>query len=322
MSSLGSQLFAAEFYVYYNNGIPIYRSTYEIKPFFEFTSIAKFSWEMPKAQLIKIRSGKVPVVLVHGIDPMEIYGVWTDYKKKFIEAWKRLLPNNFALYIFIYPSLDVPIEDSAEIFFEEVSKLEGKVNIYAHSMGGILLRYALQREELVKKISKIIFAGTPHIGSPLANFVVADKDILKLRSDWEFIKTVLLIANVSGGFTQAPNYKYISIGFENPQIPENVHFVNFAARIKNDAATTVSNLLNTEFFTSFGLESLNRVTKILYPPNSEFVENDGMVPLSSAIYFGNAKIFDGYDHSDLAYYDIIVNEAIKEFSLTEVTEQQ
>lgn len=308
----------AEYFVYYNSLVPVYRSLYEIEPFFDYTRVVKFEYDKPDAKLIKIRDGLQPVILVHGIDPWEVEGVWTIYKKQFVENWKRLLPAECGLYIFVYPSLDVPIEQSAEILAQEILKLNedgktSKVNIYAHSMGGLVVRYALLNEEIRSRINKIVFAGTPHIGSPFANFIVMDKKVLKFHPKWDLLKSTLIAANTVGSFIQAPNYSYLIFGKKHPSIPAGIKFVNFAGVVSDSPVKVFRNSVETNFLTSYGLNFLTTISKILYGLDSDFSINDGMVPLSSAVYFGNAQIFEGYDHADFILSDIIINEAIKYF---------
>lgn len=302
-----------EYYTYYNGLTPVYRSLYEIKPFFEYTSVVKSPWKRPEPELIKLREGEEPVVLVHGIDPNEIYGVWTVYKKMFADSWKKLLPQEYGLYIFLYPSLDIPLEKIANVLVQQISNLGCKVNIYAHSMGGIVVRYALQDEKFRSFVNKIVFAGTPHIGSPLANFVVMNKSILKLHPKYDIIRPVLLYANISGIFIEAPNYKYIIPGFPNPDVPDGVEFLNFAGFVINDISKMISNLAETEFFSTAALYFINAIVKTLYPEDSNYIQNDGMVPLESAIYYGREKIFPMYDHADLAFSEKILKEAINYF---------
>lgn len=305
------QVLGAEYFVYYDSLIPIYRSLYEIEPFFEYTHVVKIQYERPRTEIVKIREGHQPTILIHGIDPWEIKGVWTIYKKAFIESWKRLLPAEYGLYIFIYPSLDVPLEQIAEKLVEEILKFDEKVNIYAHSMGGLIVRYMLCNKEVRSQIGKIIFAATPHIGSPFADFIITDKKLAKLHPKWNLIKSMLISANLTGSFIEAPNYSYLIFGKTHPEIPSGIEFINFAGSVPNSLIESFRNSVETNFLTTQGLNLLAIISKLLYDPDSDFVQNDGMVPLKSATYFGNAVVFDGYDHADFILSDIIINEAIK-----------
>jgi len=308
--------------VYYNSVFPIYKSLYEIKPFFEFSKVVQYEWKRPEARLIELRKStndEPPVILVHGIDPREINGEWTEYKTYFVNTWKRYLPDGYGLYIYIYPSLDIPLEESAQKLVKEVLKLSQrqstqnrKFNFYAHSMGGLLVRYALQDEKFVKCVNKIIFAATPHIGSPLANFVVMDKRFLILRKDWNLIKSILIGANISGVFIQAPNYRYLIYGSKHPEIPHGVDYINFAGFIERKVDVAISNIAQTEPFSTAGMLILNTVTAMLFN-EGDFTANDGMVPLVSAIETGKSVIFNGFDHADFILSDIIVNRAVEFF---------
>ncbi|SDG89761.1 Triacylglycerol esterase/lipase EstA, alpha/beta hydrolase fold [Fervidobacterium changbaicum] len=309
------------YYVYYNSLIPVYKTLYKIEPFFEYSKIVEYKWKRPVARLVEIREPKInepSVVLIPGMDPNEINGEWTDYKRYFVDTWKRCLPEKYGLYVFIYTSLDVPLEESAEKLTQEVQRLassgsgSSKFNFYAHSMGGLLLRYALQHEGFLKHVNKIVFAGTPHIGSPFANFVVMNKKLLKLRNDWNYLKAILITANLASVFIEAPNYRYLTYKREHPGIPEGVEFVNFAAVIRQSNELIVQNILKTEPFSSAAMVFLNSVSKIVFP-EGEFTENDGMVPLISATAFGKSEIFEGFDHADFILSDIIVRKAIEFF---------
>ena len=72
------------------------------------------------------------------------------------------------------------------------------------------------------------------------------------------------------------------------------------------------NSVETNFLTTQGLNFLTAISKVVYGLDSDFSINDGMVPLNSAVHFGNAQIFSGYDHADFILSDII-NEAINYF---------
>lgn len=47
---------------------------------------------------------------------------------------------------------------------------EERVNIVAHSMGGLDARYAIARLGLSDKVASLTTIGTPHLGTPLADF--------------------------------------------------------------------------------------------------------------------------------------------------------
>ncbi len=46
-----------------------------------------------------------------------------------------------------------------------------KINIIAHSMGGLDARYAIARYGLADKVATLVTLGTPHLGTPVADFL-------------------------------------------------------------------------------------------------------------------------------------------------------
>src|SRR5204863_9953712 len=46
---------------------------------------------------------------------------------------------------------------------------EPRVNIVAHSMGGLDARYAISRLGLADRVASLVTIGTPHLGTPLAD---------------------------------------------------------------------------------------------------------------------------------------------------------
>ena len=46
---------------------------------------------------------------------------------------------------------------------------DARVNIVAHSMGGLDARYAISRLGLADKVASLVTVGTPHLGTPLAD---------------------------------------------------------------------------------------------------------------------------------------------------------
>jgi pimeloyl-ACP methyl ester carboxylesterase len=110
-----------------------------------------------------------PIVLIHGLD---------DPGKVWVNLAPVLSDQGFQVLIFTYPD-DQPIEESARFLARKLAqlRLEGtaKVDIVAHSMGGLVSRELLSasRYELphpIPGVRKLIMVGTPNHGSELARF--------------------------------------------------------------------------------------------------------------------------------------------------------
>jgi pimeloyl-ACP methyl ester carboxylesterase len=304
------------YYTYYKAYvIPIYKALYKIIPFFEYSSFGSTSWIRSTPTLYEIRkpySGYPSIVLIHGIDSSEINGVWTDYKKDMIQKWNKYIPAGYGLYFFAYPTLDVPLDYSARVLAQSIntlgSTMRTKFYFFAHSMGGLLLRYALQDSTFRSYVVKVVFSGTPHIGSPLGNLVVMNKNDLSNRGDWTLIKDSLILANMAGVFVEAPNYRYLVYGVSHPLIPSGVIYKTFAGVVPtSDLGSLVSSAWSNGITNVLGHSIVASLMVKVF--GADFSKNDGAVPLQSASAFGNTEILNGYTHADLASNPTVISKA-------------
>lgn len=110
-----------------------------------------------------------PVVLAHGIlgfDKVELGRANAAY---FRGVEPRLTQLGAKVYAFrVRPAASIAAR--AEDLRRAVEALDAeKVNIIAHSMGGLDARYAVTTLGLSKKVASITTIGTPHHGTPLAD---------------------------------------------------------------------------------------------------------------------------------------------------------
>ncbi len=111
---------------------------------------------------------RYPVVLAHGILGFDKLSVGNAAYFRGVEP--RLSRHGTRVYAFkVRPVASIAAR--AEDLVRAVNELDAKrVNIIAHSMGGLDARYAVAKLGLHKRVASITTVGTPHRGTPLADF--------------------------------------------------------------------------------------------------------------------------------------------------------
>jgi triacylglycerol lipase len=110
-----------------------------------------------------------PIVLVHGLFGFDRIGVGparSDYFRGVRSHLERLGNEVFVVRL---PSR-AAIACRADSLAEQVARLPAeRVNLVAHSMGGLDARYAISRLGLSSRVASLTTIGTPHRGTPLAD---------------------------------------------------------------------------------------------------------------------------------------------------------
>lgn len=110
-----------------------------------------------------------PVVLAHGILGFDELKLGLVKPKYFRGVGARLEKLGTKVYSFqVHPTASVA--SRAATLAKAVEALDSdRVNIVAHSMGGLDARYLASKLALSKRVASIITVGTPHRGTPLAD---------------------------------------------------------------------------------------------------------------------------------------------------------
>jgi triacylglycerol lipase len=110
-----------------------------------------------------------PVVLAHGILGFDELGLGPARVSYFRGIVERLQANGAEVHCARVPPL-APIHVRAARLAEVVRSLDAaRVNLVAHSMGGLDARYAISRLGLGDRVAALITIGTPHRGTPIAD---------------------------------------------------------------------------------------------------------------------------------------------------------
>src|SRR6185437_13876367 len=114
-------------------------------------------------------STRYPVVLAHGFggfDDVALRGVRIAYFRGVAE---RLRASGVDVHVLRVSPL-APIAARARQLAAQIERLGAeRVNIVAHSMGGLDARYAIARLGMAARVASLTTIGTPHHGTPLAD---------------------------------------------------------------------------------------------------------------------------------------------------------
>ncbi|HEU4729322.1 MAG TPA: alpha/beta fold hydrolase, partial [Kofleriaceae bacterium] len=120
----------------------------------------------------------LPVVLVHGLfgfDRIGIPGARFDYFRGIAKHLESLGCHAHAVRLPAAAS----VPDRARELVSAIESLpHERIDLIAHSLGGLDARYALSHLGLARRVRSLVTVGTPHRGSPLADLA------LKGPLDW------------------------------------------------------------------------------------------------------------------------------------------
>lgn len=122
----------------------------------------------PRARRQRPLRLKYPVVLAHGLMGFDVLELGSVQRSYFNGVAPRLAALGLTVHAFrVHPSATVA--KRAEELAKAIASLGAKrVNIIAHSMGGLDARYLASRLS-PGKVASVVTVGTPHRGTPLAD---------------------------------------------------------------------------------------------------------------------------------------------------------
>jgi triacylglycerol lipase len=112
---------------------------------------------------------RYPVLLVHGLfgfDELVVGKVRHAYYRGVREVLEQ---DGHAVQVARLPAVGAIAARAAELVALVNASGSKRVNIIAHSMGGLDARYAVSRLGLAKRVGALVTVGTPHRGSPVAD---------------------------------------------------------------------------------------------------------------------------------------------------------
>jgi len=122
-----------------------------------------------------------PVVLAHGLlgfDKIAVGGKEHSYFRGVTGHLMRVGAEVHRPRVPSYASIAARAEELARVVRQIRAR---KVNIIAHSMGGLDARYAIAKLGLADRVASLVTVGTPHLGTPVADLGARLAGLLKLK---------------------------------------------------------------------------------------------------------------------------------------------
>lgn len=124
------------------------------------------------------RGPPLPVILVHGLfgfDRIGVPGARFDYFRGIAQHLDTLGCHAHAVRLPMARSVPARAEKLVEAIEAQPHE---RIDLIAHSLGGLDARYALAKLGLAKRVRSLVTIGTPHRGTPIADLM------LKGPLDW------------------------------------------------------------------------------------------------------------------------------------------
>ena len=233
---------------------------------------------------------KYPIVFVHGIAIKDIFFI-----KSFGFIDKNLKNEGYKIYKAKIDSFGT-IENNAVELKKEIEKVlqkenVTKVNIIAHSKGGLDAKYMIQKLDMEDKVASLTTLCTPHKGSPIAeNILRLPKWILKFIAFWI-------------------NLFYRIFGDKKPDALKVCKQLSLSKDIEEETFEISSKIYCQSYSSKMTKARDDFVMGIPYLFSHYFKkgeDTDGLVPVESAM-FGEYKgmaFKEGVSHSEIMGYSL------------------
>lgn len=175
------------------------------------------------------RGPPLPVVLVHGLfgfDQIGVPGVKVHYFRGIVDHLATLGCHAHAVRL----PRAAAVPERAKMLVDKIAELpHDRVDIIAHSLGGLDARYALAHLGLDRRVRSLVTIGTPHRGTPLADLAtdgplaLARKTIAALGVPLDAVDwlSTSALERFNREVIDAPGVRYASVvgGIREPSTP-------------------------------------------------------------------------------------------------------
>ena len=231
---------------------------------------------------------KYPILMIHGVGFRDLK--WPLY-------WGRIptaLAGTGAVLFYGQQDCWARIEDNAKSIKARIRQVldetgSGKVNIIAHSKGGLEARMAASSLRMGGQIASITTIGTPHRGSKTIDKLLKAPDSLFNIASFAVDNWIGLLGDTKPNFYAVCkdfSTEYAAIfNKENPDVP-GVYYQSFAGVMKNPLS-------------DINLSTANAIVKLIEG------ENDGLVSVESAKWGASFTLLTGRTNRGVSHYDEI-----------------
>ncbi|HEY4242293.1 MAG TPA: hypothetical protein VGM88_20890 [Kofleriaceae bacterium] len=168
----------------------------------------------PRAAPVTPAADRVPIVLVHGLfgfDRIGVPGARFNYFRGIAEHLRSL--GVVAHAVRLPRAAAVP--DRAAALVAAIDRLGApRVDLIAHSLGGLDARFAIARLGLAPRVRTLVTIGTPHRGTPLAELAPIPRKLLRTLGlplsaiDW---LTPAALARFNADVPDVPSVRYACV---------------------------------------------------------------------------------------------------------------
>lgn len=263
--------------------------------------------EFPQPDLIQLN---YPVLMCHG------YGGLSTFLKPspLHEPCIKLRTHGVAAFapnIVPYSTIAIRAEQWAEII-EKLKKQYGyeKMNVVAHSMGGLDMRYAISSLGINDSVASLTTVATPHHGTSLAEIVLTAPAAVKAKLgdlfNWFGENFYPSRKSDSVGAVEQLTRKYVENEF-NPAIPdiEGISYFSFSAAVGKGTAHPLNPIYRVQNQLIHQHEGLN--DSFVSVDSAKWGVHLGTAPISHLEQIGIQVNKDRKHHFENFWLDVIQN---------------
>ncbi|KAK3844585.1 MAG: Alpha/Beta hydrolase protein, partial [Linnemannia gamsii] len=234
-----------------------------------------------KQELKTFRAARLPIVLCHGFSGFDSLGTNPDFRFDYWygvrEALDEIGANVHAARVPPFAGIQHRAKALRD-YIERTVPHGSELNLIGHSMGGLDCRYLISHLQSPHfKVRSLTTLGTPHRGSPFADYVMSDiVGSARLEAFW----TLLGLVGIERGAAENLTTHYLNNEF-NPNTPNQpgVSYFSYAASFQPG------------FFSRFRFP-----WQVIMDREGD---NDGLVSVKSAQWGTYIRTIPNADHMDL-----------------------